>query len=180
MSIPSEMAQAEETTLEALYERYGHEVYRRCRYLLGSDDAAWDAVLDVFLKVDRARDGFRRDASWLTWLMRITTNHCLNVLRAGRVRQGAGLLAPEALDHEGRCEPAVAERAAQVRGVLELFDPKTQAAAIHYWVDEMSQEEVAAAVGLSVPTVRKRLREFVRRARRELERSTPLPAAGRT
>ena len=179
MSIPSEMAQAEETTLEALYERYGHEVYRRCRYLLGSDDAAWDAVQDVFVKVDTARHGFRRDASWLTWLMRIATNHCLNLQRAGKVRRGAGLVGPEALDHEGRCEPAVAERAAQVRGVLGLFDTQTQALAVHYWVDEMSQEEVAATVGLSVPTVRKRLREFVRKARRELTRSTPLPAAGR-
>ena len=57
-----------------------------------------------------------------------------------------------------------------VRKLLDRFDLKTQAVAVHYYVDEMSQEEVAAAVGMSVPTVRKRLRHFVDRARRELSR----------
>ena len=37
---------------------------------------------------------------------------------------------------------------------LERFDPETQAMAIYYYVEEMSQEEVAEALGRSVPTVR--------------------------
>ena len=173
----ADMGKPQQPTLEDLYRSHGRHVYRRCLYLLGDDQAAWDATQDVFLKAERARASFEGRSSWLTWLVRIATHHCLNLLRAGRVRRGAGLVGPEALDHEGRCHPG-GERAAQVREVLRLFDTKTQALAVHYFVDEMSQEEVAAAVGLSVPTVRKRLRDFVRRARRELE---PGPAAsGRT
>ena len=64
-----------------------------------------------------------------------------------------------------------------VRKLLDRFDVKTQAVVVHYYVDEMSQEEVAVAVGLSVPTVRKRLRQFVEKSRRELTRGAV--AAGR-
>lgn len=164
--------------LETLYVQYGYHVYRRCRYLLESDDAAWDATQDVFLKAERGRDGFEGRSSWLTWLLRIATHHCLNQLRAGRVRRGRGTVGPEGLDAEGRVSED-SERAVLVRDLLSRFDRKTQAAAIHYFVDEMSQEEVAAAVGLSVPTVRKRLRQFVERARREATRTLPGAAVRR-
>ncbi len=158
-------------SLEALYERYGHRVHARCLYLLRDEAAAWDATQDVFLKADAARAGFEGRSSWLTWLTRIATHHCLNVLRSRRVRRGAGLVDAGTL--EGRRDPRDSEKAAMVRGLLEMFDVKTQRVAVHYYVDEMSQEEVAEVVGLSVPTVRKRLREFVTRARRELERMPP-------
>lgn len=161
------MASTEPTSLEALYARYGFHVHRRCRYLLESDDAAWDATQEVFLKAERARDAFEGRSSILTWLLQIATRHCLNVLRSGRVRLGKGRIDASALDDEGRFSPD-SERAVMVRELLNLFDARTQAVAIHYFVDEMSQEEVAAVVKLSVPTVRKRIRNFVARSRREL------------
>ena len=55
----------------------------------------------------------------------------------------------------------------QVRKLLARFDLETQAAAIHYHVDEMTLEEVAALLGRSVPTVRKRLEEFAAAAGKE-------------
>ena len=44
-----------------------------------------------------------------------------------------------------------------VRKLLATLDLETQQAVIHYFVDEMTLDEVAAAIGRSVPTVRKRL-----------------------
>lgn len=176
---------APEGSLEALYDRYGYVVYRRCLFLLQSEADAWDAVQEVFL---RARDGlatFEGRASHRTWLDTIATRHCLNVLRARRVRLGRGNVPPEALDLEDlypEADPG-AERALLVRHLLERFDPQVQEAALFYFVDEMSQEDVAARVGLSVPTLRKRLRTFVDSARKLLTRSeaatVPLPLAAR-
>jgi RNA polymerase sigma-70 factor (ECF subfamily) len=37
---------------------------------------------------------------------------------------------------------------------------ETQQAVIHYWVDDLTLEEVAAMLERSVPTIRKRLRAF--------------------
>jgi RNA polymerase sigma-70 factor (ECF subfamily) len=56
--------------------------------------------------------------------------------------------------------PQVFEMRDLVGKMLALVDPETQAAAIHYHVDEMTLDEVAALLGRSVPTVRKRLQEF--------------------
>ncbi len=158
--------------LRQLYEQHGRVVFERCNYLLRDEQAAWDAVQDVFLKADKAQQGFEGRSAWRTWLVRIATNHCLNVIRSQKVRRGKGVVCFEDLDRE-RSAPATSERAVLARSVLALFDTQTQQAAIHYYIDEMSQSEVAQAVGLSVPTVRKRLREFIVRARHELTRSTP-------
>lgn len=159
---------AKTVTLETLYEKYGHHVYRRCLYLLADESAAWDATQDVFLKADKGLHKFEGRASHLTWLSRIATHHCLNVIRFLRVRRGQGTVDASTLESHVAAHDC--ERAVLVRKLLSRFDVKTQACAIHYYVDEMSQEEVAAAVGLSVPTVRKRLRQFVEKARRELSR----------
>ena len=160
-------------SLKELYERYGYLVHRRALYLLGSQDEAWDATQDVFLKAQQGLAQFEERSGILTWLTRITTYHCLNLLRARRVRRGQGVVDIQDLDREqlpaGSARGDNAERVALVRGLLELFDAETQAMAIHYYVDEMGQEEVARLTGRSVPTVRKRLRAFVDKARRLLE-----------
>lgn len=164
--------------LETLYAQYGYAVYRRCRYLLGGDDDAWDAVQEVFLRADAGLSRFEGRASHRTWLDTIATRHCLNVLRARKVRTGRGLSGPEALDAPAPVDladlypegdPAVLQ-ALTVRSLLAHFDPQTQEAAVCYFVDEMSQEDVATRVGLSVPTLRKRLRAFLDRARGHLTR----------
>ncbi len=162
-------------TLGALYERYGHNVYRRCLYLLAQEAAAWDATQDVFLKAEKGLRKFEGRSSHLTWLTRIATHHCLNVIRSRKVRRGQGLVDASTLESHAASHDS--ERAVLVRKLLDRFDVKTQAVVVHYYVDEMSQEEVAVAVGLSVPTVRKRLRQFVEKSRRELTRGAV--AAGR-
>ncbi len=55
-----------------------------------------------------------------------------------------------------------------VRRLLSKVDVETQQAVIHYHVDGMTLEEVAAALGRSVPTVRKRLEQFAELGGEEL------------
>ena len=49
-----------EPWVEALYRRYGPLVFRRARTLLGSDEAAWDVVQEVFIRALRSREGFQK------------------------------------------------------------------------------------------------------------------------
>lgn len=155
--------------LEGLYGKYAAHVHDRCRWLLGDEAEAWDATQETFLRASRGLDRFEGRASPRTWLDRIATRHCLNVLRARRVRVGRGVTGVEALDLErtdGAGDAAALARVALVRQLLGLVDEQTQEMAVYYFVDEMTREEVAAQVGLSVPTVRKRLEAFVTKARR--------------
>jgi RNA polymerase sigma-70 factor (ECF subfamily) len=152
--------------LREFYDRYGGSVYGRCYYLLRDRAKAEDAMQDVFAKALTNIAGFRAEASPLTWLTKIATNHCLNLIRSEKAawhrsfeEQEIARVARVAED-EGTAGPRMFEDREAVRKLLANVDLETQAAAIHYYVDEMTLEEVAAVLGRSVPTVRKRLEVF--------------------
>lgn len=163
--------------LQELYTRYGGSVYGRCRYLLRDPMKAEDAMQDVFAKALTGMPGFRAEASPLTWLMTIATHHCLNLLRAERAPwrqqfERDEMARVERIEGADRVRHALGTGAIEdrdaVRRLLGRVDLETQVAAVHYYVDEMTLEEVARAVGRSVPTVRKRLEAFAALAKEEL------------
>src|SRR5262245_17646057 len=136
-----------------LYTRYGATVQSRCRYLLRNEEAARDAMQEVFVKVMRSIDTFRSESSPLTWILRITTNHCLNVIAADRAQWHERFKRYAEHGEEARLAmKAEPERAKMVRDLLARVDPETQQVAVHYWVDEMTQEEIAEALQRSLPT----------------------------
>lgn len=160
--------------LRDLYERYASRVYQRCRYLLRNDEDARDAMHDVFIKVLGNLEGFRGQASPLTWVTRIATNHCLNVLRGRRARWHDELRDLARVAEQAReSDHAAIERLDLLHAILARCNASMQELAVYYFVDEMTQDEIAALVGLSVPTLRKRLRQFMRLARRELSKALP-------
>lgn len=154
--------------LESLYTRFGGAVYGRCHYLLRNPTAAEDAMQDVFARALQSEAGFRAEASPLTWLLKIATHHCLNVLRADRAPWRATFADQQRARGEAHGGPQALEARDLVRTALARFDPETQAAAVHYWVDEMTLEEVAALLDRSVPTIRKRLAAFADATGQEL------------
>ncbi|MBL9038872.1 MAG: sigma-70 family RNA polymerase sigma factor [Archangium sp.] len=146
--------------LHELYSAYGGAVMSRCRYLLKNAAAAEDAMHDVFAKAVANESHFRREASPLTWLMKIATHHCLNLLRSARApwRDAYQHLQVARGEDQGGAEALEARDT--VRRALGRFDEETQAAVVHYYVDDLTLEEVAALLERSVPTIRKRLRQF--------------------
>ena len=146
--------------LRELYEKYGASVYGRCSHILRDRNQAEDAMQDVFAKALVNYASFRAEASPLTWLIKIATHHCLNILRAQRAGWHARFEREAKARQASDPGPQAFEMRELVTQMLALVDQETQAAAIHYHVDEMTLEEVAALLGRSVPTVRKRLSEF--------------------
>ena len=163
-------ASADRGLLAELYEKHAPTVYGRCRYLLRNDDEAKDALQEVFAKALRSLSEFRADASPTTWLLRIATHHCLNLHRARRAAWRDELVA---LGKDRRVESEPPERRELVRVLLGTAPREAQEAAVLYYVDEMTQAEIAQELGRSLPTVRKRLREFLACARKALSESLP-------
>jgi RNA polymerase sigma-70 factor (ECF subfamily) len=170
--------------LRDLYAKYGASVFGRCRYLLQDDAKAEDAMQDVFAKALIHMAGFRAEASPLTWLTKIATNLCLNLLRSERAPwhqtfEDQELARVDRARYIGPASgPSLFEDREAVRQLLATVDVETQAAAIHYYVDEMTLEEVAEVLGRSVPTVRKRLATFATHERAELaQRAEPADRA---
>jgi RNA polymerase sigma-70 factor (ECF subfamily) len=148
------------TELRDLYQQYGASVLGRCVFLLKDRSKAEDAMQDVFAKALQHYAGFRAEASPLTWLMKIATHHCLNLLRAERAGWHSRYQREARTQTNADERPEVLEARDLVSKMLALADLETQAAAIHYHVDEMTLDEVASLLGRSVPTIRKRLQEF--------------------
>ena len=131
---------------------------------------------DVFIKAQRNLGSFRGDASPLTWLTRIATNHCLNIIRAKsaawheKFRQEVTTAAQAGLQD---ATTGQSERSQLINLCLDKCDRGVAEVAIYYFVDEMTQAEIAELVGISAPTLRKRLREFIRISREEIAAAVP-------
>jgi RNA polymerase sigma factor (sigma-70 family) len=143
--------------VEALAERYGPMVLRRCRQLLRDEDEAMDASQDVFVRLIQHRD--RLEARYPSSLLyRIATNVCLNRIRDRRRH-------PTSSDEALLVGIASAETAGadtEARLMLDrLFGRhpvSSRTIALLHYLDGLTLEQVAEVVGLSVSGVRKRLR----------------------
>ncbi len=69
-----------------LVRAYQQRVYRIARKMVIDHDDADDVTQEVFIKVHKAIDSFREDASLYTWIYRIATNECLTFLSRKRRR----------------------------------------------------------------------------------------------
>jgi len=156
--------------LEELYRRHAAAVYARCRYLLREEEAARDAAQDVFVRALRAAEELRATSSPTAFLLRMTTNHCLNLLRASRAAWRDELARMARDRTEGHIEPDAREL---VRALLGAAGAEEQEVAVLYFVDELTQAEIAEATGRSLPTIRKRLRDFLAAARGALREAFP-------
>lgn len=167
--------QPTDSELTALYERYAAVLHQRARGILGSDEAAWDAVQETFARVIRNWDRFRGESSPLTWMYRITTNWCLNQLRNHRSRENKHAAHRSDIVGSEHTWLKTDQDAELVRRVLLGCDPETCRIVLHTFFDDMTRQQVAEHVGLSVPTVRKRLNTFYLRARTLIETPGALP-----
>jgi RNA polymerase sigma-70 factor (ECF subfamily) len=70
---------------EELVRRYRNDVYALSYHYTRNREEAWDISQEVFIKAWRALGGFRGEAGFKTWLMRITANQCKDHLKKRRV-----------------------------------------------------------------------------------------------
>jgi RNA polymerase sigma-70 factor (ECF subfamily) len=80
------MAQVASPALEERLEQHRAELTGYCYRMLGSPFEAEDAVQDTFLRAWRGFDRFEGRAAFRSWLYRIATNVCLDMLN-GRNRR---------------------------------------------------------------------------------------------
>ncbi|HEY8450423.1 MAG TPA: sigma-70 family RNA polymerase sigma factor [Bacillota bacterium] len=167
-----------------LVARYEKKVYNLGLRYTGDPQEAEDLAQETFVRVFRALHRFRGEARFSTWLYRVATNVCLDALRRRRLRPEPVLDRPLATD-EGELErelvspepePATqleaAERSALIRREIAAVREPYRSVLILRDLQDLSYEEVAAILGVSIGTVKSRLhraRELLRQRFETLE-----------
>ena len=152
-----------------LFRDYGYSVHQRCLRRLGSVQEADDALQDVFVRVLRYRQSFNGDRP-LAWLGRIADRVCYD-----RWRRRADLERPIDPERVERMVSSVSidtmDRAILIAQLASGARPDVREVGALYYVDEMTQEEIAAHLGISRKVVRSRLESFNRWVKKRLAHS---------
>ena len=149
----------EEKAYAELVRTHQAKVLRLCASLLGESDAE-DAAQEIFIKAYRSFDSFRKDAAFSTWLYRIASNHCRDLLRK-RARQKTEPLdeLPELFlssgDPRGKTEKAdLAEQ------ILLTLSPDERLILTLREVEGLSYQEIAEVLSCSLDAVKGRLKRL--------------------
>jgi len=130
--------------------------------VLGSEAEAQDAAQEAFVKAYYALGSFRAGASFRAWLMAIVRNEALNRARSASRRttlatrvaedrsSGAAAPTPEAAI-------LAAERGAELGAALGSLAPRDRAVIALRYFEELSEKEMAVALGCRPGTVKSRL-----------------------
>lgn len=151
-----------------LVERYERKIFRLAKHITQNEEDAEDVLQDSFLKAYEHLQGFQEQSKFYTWLVRIAVNEALMKLRKRRSGQIYSL--DETVDTG---EETVAREIAvwdnpeqrysqeELRGILQQavdsLSPIFRTVFVLRDVDELSTEETAEALGISIPAVKSRL-----------------------
>lgn len=148
----------DERALEALMRTHNRKLFRTARAILRDDAEAQDVVQEAYLRAYRALPGFRGDARLSTWLVRITVNEALMRRRRrafpAPCDPNLDAQADEAADPEADAQRSEMRRLLQAR--IDALPEGYRTVFMLRGVEELSVEEVAAALDLPEATVRTR------------------------
>ena len=152
-----------------LVRKYEKQVYNFAYRLTGNYDDANDVAQDAFLRVFNAISTFRGDASFSTWLFRITTNVFLDERKRAKAHPHASLDEYLELD-ESSVARQIEDPSPTPEAVLEESEraqllqraigglPEYQRAMVTlYHGQQKSYEEIAEIMDLPIGTVKSRL-----------------------
>jgi RNA polymerase sigma-70 factor (ECF subfamily) len=168
------------SAFEELVNRYEGKIFRLAMNITQNREDAEDAMQDAFLKSFAHLRDFQGDSRFYTWLVRITVNEALMKLRKRRPNQisldepveSEDDLLPREIKDWG---PTPEQKFAQTElhtvlsNAISQLDPGFRIVFLLRDVEELSTEETAQLLGLSIPAVKSRLLRARLKLRQKLD-----------
>lgn len=150
----------DQTAFAVLVQRYSGALFNLAYRMLDDRHEAEDAVQEVFLRAYRRLDSFDPGRRFVTWLLSIGSNYCIDRIRR---RRGAWLTLDDVAFWLPSGDPGPERsallderRQAVQRALQQLPDTYRGVTVLRYWHD-LSYLEIAEALGLTEATVKTRL-----------------------
>jgi RNA polymerase sigma-70 factor, ECF subfamily len=150
---------------EKLVLLYQRRVVANCRYITRDPNNAEDLAQEVLVKAFFGLSGFEGRSSFAGWLQRIKINHCLNYLKKQAGRSYVGIEEPEVEEFDQLQVQATAEQMAETISdrqltsmVLESMSSTLRIPLVLCDMDELSYEEVAQSLGISLSAAKMRIK----------------------
>ena len=154
---------------ETLFSRYHSRLLSFCRHMLGSREDAEDVLQEAFLKAYEHLGNFQGNSKFYTWIVRIAVNEALMKLRKRRgdrtvpldepVDTGEEMVQREIAVWEDNPEQHYSREEIQeiLDQAIETLKPDFRTVFTLRDIEELSTEETAEALGISIPAVKSRL-----------------------
>ena len=176
------LANGHDAALNDLMERHSMPVFHFLCRMLGNEEDAQDLAQETFVRVYRARESFRPNEKFTTWLFTIAANLARNHFRWRTRHPNVSLDAPSGTTDQTLAstlpanDPApgehalTAERAAAVRAAVhELPEDLREAIVLCEW-EERSVAEAATILEATPKAVESRLYRARQLLRKRLEK----------
>jgi RNA polymerase sigma-70 factor (ECF subfamily) len=179
------VAAGDEGGFNYLVRKYNRAMIHFLYRMVHNQAVAEELAQEVFLRVYRARDSYRAEARFTTWLYRIATNLAVNYARDTRHERSAQTIYLDAPDEESGTTPDVAddepsveqrmlrdERMAAIRSHVMALPERQRTAVLMHKYQGMDYRQIGEVLKLSesatksllfraYQTLRDKLKDFV-------------------
>jgi len=152
-----------------LVRRYESKIFRLAQHVTQNREDAEDVLQETFLKAYEHLDQFQGAAKFYTWIVRIAVNQALMKLRRRRTDKSVSL--DEAIDtgedtivrevaawdENPEQKFSRAEFGHILDEAIQSLEPPYRSVFVLRDIDELSTEDTAEVLGLSIPAVKSRL-----------------------
>jgi RNA polymerase sigma-70 factor, ECF subfamily len=147
-----------------LIEEYERVVYVVCYRMLGNAQDAEDAAQEAFVRAFNNLDSFDLGRPLRPWLLRVTSNLCID-----RLRRRKPTLSLDDLGEDGAWEWKAGsainperhlveqQRQNRVRALLETLSPTDRSVVTLFYWEDLSYAEISEVTGLTVSAIKSRL-----------------------
>jgi RNA polymerase sigma-70 factor, ECF subfamily len=157
------------SAFSVLVSRYQNKIYRLAKHITQNDEDAEDVLQEAFLKAYEHLDSFQGNSKFYTWIVRIAVNESLMKLRKRRGDRTVPLDEPldtgeETVKREIAVWDDNPEQQYSQEEMREILDEAVQSLKPDFRtvfvlrdIEELSTEETAESLGISIPAVKSRL-----------------------
>ena len=168
----------ESAAFEELVGRYFKQVFLFAKGYVKQDALAEDMAQEVFVKAWKNLEKFDKEKKFSTWLLQITKNTCIDLLRKNKNLLAAGQVDEEVMDEflentvdlrplpeEIFDSKGFGERLEQI--IAALPEPYNRVVRMHL-LDDLTFQEIADILGQPINTIKSRYRRSLISIRRNL------------